>query len=405
MAPNDAADGAAPGSSRLVWVIVAIATGLGLTVAAGSVFDGAGGTAGVGEVIPRALVGALVGVACAIVALVCLRRWAPRASVGVGTAAMVVTVVASLGALTAIGLMPGDEIVATSDADSAPRLDVPYRTRTGDVARGVVAPIDLDGDDRPDAVDGQAVVGFDADGDGVEDGRLSRCRSTLGADVPPDSIAINSSCSPEIEVMLPYDSSMVLVPAQVSEPLPPPSRRDTDAGGDVSDVQGTIVLLIGLGLVLLALRFFANQVQLVPIEPDSLFLEGRAFIESEEPDTAAVVAALERSIESLRGSGRPRDAILAAYATLLDELDAVGLGRRSWEAPVEHCRRCLREARLAEGPIDALVDLFSRARFGGRPMTDADRDAALEALADSVQMLRAQMLDDAPGRSIREGAV
>ena len=59
---------------------------------------------------------------------------------------------------------------------------------------------------------------------------------------------------------------------------------------------------------------------------------------------------------------------------------------------MEHCRRCLAEARLPNGPIDGLVDVFTRARFGDDPMSAADRTAAADFLADSIALLRAHDL-------------
>ncbi len=290
---------------RAVWVIVAIGIGIGLAGGSGSIIDGTGTTAGAGEAIPAALVGALVGV------------------IGGGLAAW------------------------------ACRGRLPLGVRVRDVALVAVIMAGCLG----------ALVGAGSVGEGPAENVLVEATEPGGGDA---DVAGRAAGDP------------VVVPQR--------SQNNLD---DISGAEVTIVLIVGLGLLLWALWFFSRQVDRVPVDSGVLFLEGRDIFDGEEDaDVKSVADALDRSLGALRASNTPRDSILAAYATLLDELERVGLGRHAWEGPMEHVGRCLAEAQLPDGPIGALVDLFGQARFGIRPMTTADRDAAQHALVASVDTLR-----------------
>jgi hypothetical protein len=372
-------------SKRSVAIVAATAVGMGLAVAGGSIVDGSGTSADAADTIPFAVVGG-----CAGLLVGCLITWFGRSFLPAGRGrrgaiGVFVVVVGCLGALVAVGSASGGDGVSTIE-ESASADEVGYRARSGETASGVAGPVDFDGDGRADVIESRPVLGFDADADGIADGILSECRTALDEVVPPDSLAISVDCSGHVDVLLPYDPRGLLRSGGLADPVPP--ERSTLYTVGFSETQITLILLVGLVLLLLAFRFFLRQIGEEAAEPEVAFLEVGAFPDDDgSPSAERVVTALERSLESLRDSERPIDSILAAYAALLDELDAVGLGRRPWEAPMEHCRRCLSDARLPDGPIDALVELFSRARFGGGEMTTADRDAARAALVGSIDLL------------------
>lgn len=69
------------------------------------------------------------------------------------------------------------------------------------------------------------------------------------------------------------------------------------------------------------------------------------------------------------------------YAALLDLLNRRGHPKPAWRPPLEHAARIApADAALAEG-ASRLAALYYRARFGARPLTDAEQAAARELLA------------------------
>ena len=87
----------------------------------------------------------------------------------------------------------------------------------------------------------------------------------------------------------------------------------------------------------------------------------------------------DASLADLDAEPDPRRAIIAAYARLLDGLQACGLGRRPAEAPEEHLRRALATLRVPEAPLRTLVALFAEARFSQHVLTASHKAAALDA--------------------------
>ncbi len=93
----------------------------------------------------------------------------------------------------------------------------------------------------------------------------------------------------------------------------------------------------------------------------------------------AAGSAFAASLADLEAEPDPRRAIVAAYARLLDGLDAAGFGRHAAEAPEEHLRRVLEQLRVPPAPLRTLVALFAEARFSEHPLTAAHKQAAIDA--------------------------
>jgi hypothetical protein len=97
--------------------------------------------------------------------------------------------------------------------------------------------------------------------------------------------------------------------------------------------------------------------------------------------------AVVHSIDAMLADPDHRTAIIGAYARLLDELEAIGASRRTYEGPTEHLRRVLSMLDIGPGPLRALVELFEVARFSEHSLTGVHRDqavAALRAVAESL---------------------
>jgi hypothetical protein len=92
---------------------------------------------------------------------------------------------------------------------------------------------------------------------------------------------------------------------------------------------------------------------------------------------------LAESAEDLSTTAEPRQAVIAAYARLLEGLREAGAGRRPSEAPFEHVTRVLSDLGVRAEPLQQLTALFAEARFSTHEMTEAHRTAALAALAEA----------------------
>lgn len=106
-----------------------------------------------------------------------------------------------------------------------------------------------------------------------------------------------------------------------------------------------------------------------------------------EPADAS--AGLAASLAEVAGPGpRPRDQITAAYRRILAALAEAGAPRAPHEGPHEHLRRALLPLGVHPAPRHRLTGLYVQVHFSERPVTDAHRAAAAEALAASLAGLR-----------------
>jgi hypothetical protein len=169
-----------------------------------------------------------------------------------------------------------------------------------------------------------------------------------------------------------------------------PAARERDRNNlQLGDLEGTIYLTIALGLLVWAIIVFARRSELRAVEQAPVYLAASSIDVDGDVSDDDVADALRVSLAQLEHSDDPRIAIRAAYATLLERLAAIGLGRRSYEAPEEYIGRCLAGRDLPERPIRELLELFSLARFSRHEITSADADAARAAMRDSIDALTA----------------
>lgn len=108
---------------------------------------------------------------------------------------------------------------------------------------------------------------------------------------------------------------------------------------------------------------------------------------------ATVEEGLADVLRSMLADPDPRTSVIGAYARLLTALAEAGFPRRSEEGPHEHLWRSLGPLGVRRQPVHQLAELFVRARFTPRPVTDEHRQAAITALADAVADLRLQATD------------
>jgi hypothetical protein len=370
----------------IVRAAVVIAVGLGLTVAAGSVFGGSGTTASVSEAVVPAIIGGLIGAVVCGVALGVIRFWVAGQWPTVRPFAITAVVAAvGLGALAGASTAPTEEFVDVLVPSGGAITVIP----TGSVAAaGVVVPVDRDADGEPDTFEGEPILGFDVDNDDVVDGFLRRCGSELDPRVEDREgyLAIDLKCDSAVDDYLPFDQDRML---SAVEPSATPAEDENE--GVYNSTLITIGLIIMLLALLVALGFFLSRMALIERPPDRQFvrLSSDLLTGLDEPvDVEKVADLLQASLDDVLNGGDPRAAIRVAYGTLLDGLAHIGLSRRPEEGPEEHMQRCLKAAELPAVPIRELLRLFELARFSSHPITEQHRARAVAALDAAITSVR-----------------
>src|SRR5262245_18962778 len=89
--------------------------------------------------------------------------------------------------------------------------------------------------------------------------------------------------------------------------------------------------------------------------------------------------ALDEAIDDLRRDPDARRAVIAAYARMEQALTVFGLPPKPAEAPYEYLHRVARELE-AEGPVEALTELFEVAKFSEHSVDETMRGRAIDAL-------------------------
>jgi hypothetical protein len=366
-----------------LYTVVVIAVGLGLGAASGSVFGEPGTTAPLEDAVWPAVIGGCVGAAAASVVLAFIRIFATRQWPVVRPFAITAVVCAlGLGALAGASTAPDKPILGELVGSGGAVTSTP----TGPVSpAGVVVRVDRDDDFGADVFEGEVLLGFDVDDDGVVDGILRQCSPEPDPRVAERAgyVAIDLRCDGVVDDYLPYDEDQLL--SEIAPTAVPPVRDD-GIGADTLITVGLVIMLLALLMSLgflfsrLALRQPPLARQLVPLS---------ALTEPGEPiDVDKVADLLHASLDDVLIEADPRVAIRVAYGTLLDGLASIGLPRRPEEGPDEHIERCLLAAELPAYPIRELLQLFALARFSSHMITEAHRGRAIAAFETAIARVR-----------------
>ena len=99
------------------------------------------------------------------------------------------------------------------------------------------------------------------------------------------------------------------------------------------------------------------------------------------PDAEPLASALAAGARVLHEDPDPRTAIIGCYAAMERSLADAGSPPRIADTPAEVLSRAIASGLVRSAPATALTSLFRRARYSSHPMTEADRTAAIGALA------------------------
>jgi Domain of unknown function (DUF4129) len=100
-----------------------------------------------------------------------------------------------------------------------------------------------------------------------------------------------------------------------------------------------------------------------------------------DPDAEPLAAALAAGARALHEDPDPRTAIIGCYAAMERSLADAGLPPRIADTPAEVLGRATASGLVRPASAATLTGLFRQARYSSHPMTEADRAAALGALA------------------------
>ncbi len=151
--------------------------------------------------------------------------------------------------------------------------------------------------------------------------------------------------------------------------LPIDTATQPTSGPYQSEVSwGPVLITLGLILLAVVAYWYAGRAR------------KRARGELHTGLAAAVVQAVDESLDDLRAEPDPRRAVIAAYARLERVLAAHGLPRKPAEAPMEYLGRMLSELSVSDRAARALTDLFERAKFSQHAVGAEMKDEAIDAL-------------------------
>ena len=100
-----------------------------------------------------------------------------------------------------------------------------------------------------------------------------------------------------------------------------------------------------------------------------------------DPDAGPLAAALAAGARALHEDPDPRTAIIGCYAAMERSLADAGLPPRVADTPAEVLGRATASGLVRSAWAATLTGLFRQARYSSHPMTEADRAAAIDALA------------------------
>jgi len=170
---------------------------------------------------------------------------------------------------------------------------------------------------------------------------------------------------------------------------PPPQEEGRSVGETLALIIQVVAvaLLAGLAVYLVVVGLRAL------VRPDPGETEGEldAAVDGAAHDRTVMAASVVAGARQLDLSGEPSEAIIVAYAKLLDGLAVCHQGRHPAETPLEHLERVLAALDVRPEPLRVLTALFGEARFSDHPMTDAQRErarAALQAAATDLERVR-----------------
>ncbi|MGB3827329.1 MAG: DUF4129 domain-containing protein [Ornithinimicrobium sp.] len=194
--------------------------------------------------------------------------------------------------------------------------------------------------------------------------------------------------APNTTFDIPQESRDASAPSPALPTLVPGAPSDPDSG---SLINGWLVLqiLVGALIAWFVVRFFRNR---EPAEPPDLS-------EAPDPLTELLEATAVDHRRKTAFGGEPRNAVVACWVALEDGLSAAGLTASPSETSLDLTLRVLHQWQVPAEALNDLALLYREARFSRHPITEAQRDQAVDAL----RVIHTSLMDASQARS-GEGA-
>ena len=162
---------------------------------------------------------------------------------------------------------------------------------------------------------------------------------------------------------------------RVAPPRPTATHAATTAGAVAHHPQGNpwplLALFAALAIAAVALASYRRRPPGPRPAPD----------EAADATAAPLAAALVAGERALHEDSDPRAAIIGCYAAMERSLADAGSPPRLADTPAEVLGRATASGLVRSAWASTLTGLFRQARYSSHPMTEADRAAAIGALA------------------------
>jgi len=162
---------------------------------------------------------------------------------------------------------------------------------------------------------------------------------------------------------------------RLAHPRTTATHAATTAGAVAHHPQGNpwplLVLFAALAIAAVALTSYRRRRPSPHSAPD----------EAADATAAPLAAALAAGERALHEDSDPRAAIIGCYAAMERSLADAGSPPRLADTPAEVLGRATASGLVRSAWAGTLTGLFRRARYSSHPMTEADRAAAIGALA------------------------
>lgn len=165
-------------------------------------------------------------------------------------------------------------------------------------------------------------------------------------------------------------------PGAVPWTTPEPSRAFAIIGDVISVLALGALAVVTVLLVRRAVRAMSRLVAALR-RPDPEQVPFGAPVDPLDVTPVRLRPMLEHA---LRAEVPPRNAIVACWLQLEEDVAASGLARETWETSVEYSTRVVAAGSVDRGPIEALAALYREARFSEHLMGEEHRRAAADAL-------------------------
>jgi Domain of unknown function (DUF4129) len=167
-----------------------------------------------------------------------------------------------------------------------------------------------------------------------------------------------------------------LVPIEVPDTLPP-EPTEVPSNDLVAAIAAGVIALLAIAVVYAFITTFVGRIRVRSRDPQRGATPRVAPLPEFAP--GEVVLDVDAQLAAL-AEGSPRNAIVACWLRLEDDVADAGLPRQPAETSAEFTERVLGSYALDPRPIGELAALYREARFSLHELGQADRQRAIVAL-------------------------